>query len=175
MDAGSLYQLRNLINRRNVTADPTSRVSACEDFFLHVLEVHILTACMTEFKMSSVNASPSTSVFSVASAKSDTLSRRRILLGAIRKVLEKHVKFSLPEDNPSCREVHECKDHVLEYAREVLRLGLLYMELVDGIREGDGERIMQCWRYFLLLFKATNRRNNSIEGHFACTVQIHAL
>ena len=32
------------------------------------------------------------------------------------------------------------------------------MEFVDAVREGDGKRILRCWRYFLLLFKATGRR-----------------
>ena len=46
-------------------------------------------------------------------------------------------------------------DHILEYGQDALTLGLLYMEFVDAVREGDGERILRCWRYFLLLFKAT--------------------
>ena len=56
-------------------------------------------------------------------------------------------------------------DHVLEYAQKLLTLGLLYMEFINGVKEGDGERIKQCWRYFLLLFKATGRKKNySIEA-----------
>ena len=43
-----------------------------------------------------------------------------------------------PEDN----------DNILSYACEVLTLGLLYLQFVDGIREGDGSRILKCWKYF---------------------------
>ena len=158
MDAGTLYQLRNLINRRNVTAHPTSRVSACEDFFLHVVEVHVMSAYMAEFKMSSVDADPSPAIFTPSSAKDDTLHRRRVLLDAIQKVLDKHVEFSLQEQESTGEEEDRTeKDYVQEYAREVLTLGLLYMEFADAIREGNGERIIRCWRYLLLLFKATNR------------------
>ena len=53
------------------------------------------------------------------------------------------------------------KDHVLEYASEVVSLGLLYMHC---IREGDGERVLLNWKYMLLLFKATNCRNYAIEA-----------
>lgn len=63
MDGGTLFQLRNLINRRNVVKGPTSNVTACEDFFLHVVEAHIAAACMTTFGMSSVDDSPSTDLF----------------------------------------------------------------------------------------------------------------
>ena len=65
-------------------------------------------------------------------------------------------------------------DHVLEYARELLTLGLLYMEFIDGVKEGDGERIIRCLRYFLLLFKATGRENYSIEA-FTLLAKYHFL
>lgn len=54
--------------------------------------------------------------------------------------------------------------HVLLYAREVLTLGLFYMEFHDAIREGDGERIIRCWRYLLLLFNVSHCTNYSVEG-----------
>ena len=38
------------------------------------------------------------------------------------------------------------------------------MEFNDAIREGDGERIIRCWRYFLLLYKANGRTNYSVEA-----------
>ena len=55
-------------------------------------------------------------------------------------------------------------DHVQKYAREVLSMGLLLMEFADAIREGDGLRILRCWRVFLPIFKAMNRTNYSIEA-----------
>ncbi len=51
-----------------------------------------------------------------------------------------------------------------EYAREVLSLGVLLMEFNNAIREGDGLRILRCWRFFLPLFKAADRTNYSIEA-----------
>ena len=116
MDAGTLYQLRKLINRRNVTADPTSRVSAWENFSLHVVEIHVMSACMAEFKMTSVDADPSPAIFTPSSAKDDTLHRRRVLLDAIQKVLDKHVKFSLQEhESTGEQEDRTEKDYVQEY------------------------------------------------------------
>ena len=56
------------------------------------------------------------------------------------------------------------KDHVLAYSQEVLSLGLLYMEYCDVIREGDGLRILRCWRYFMPFFKASKRKNYAIEA-----------
>ena len=62
-DVGTLYQLRNLINRRNVVSDPTRDVTACEEFFLLVVEAHILYAAMDTFGMTSIDDVPSNTDF----------------------------------------------------------------------------------------------------------------
>ena len=94
----------------------------------------------------------------------DSLQQRRALLEAIDTVTTSHVNFALDRDSDVECDTTTQHDHVLEYAREVLTLELLYMEFVDAVREGDGERILQYWRYFLLLFKATGQKNYSIEA-----------
>ena len=55
-------------------------------------------------------------------------------------------------------------DHVRAYAKELLSLGLLLMEFIDSVCEGDGERIIRCWRYFLPPFKCSDRTNYSVEA-----------
>ena len=51
-DGGTIYQLRNLINRRNVVTDPKMDMNACEDFFELITNAHILAAAMQKFGMS---------------------------------------------------------------------------------------------------------------------------
>ena len=169
MDGGTLYQLRNLINRRNVVKDPSSNVTACEDFFLHVVEAHIVTACMTTFGMSSVDDSPSTDLFPDASDELDPEQRKAVLMLAIQEVMDECVDLSLEPQERQCDD-----DGVFAYACDVLSLGLLYMEFSDAIREGDGERIIRCWRYLLLIFKATGRTNYSVEA-FTLLAQYHFI
>ena len=53
---------------------------------------------------------------------------------------------------------------VENYACDVLSLGLFYMEYRDAIREGDGIRVLRCWKYLLPLFKATQCHNYAIEA-----------
>ena len=63
------------------------------------------------------------------------------------------------------REKEEAEyDGIKGYACEVLTLGLFLMEFIDGVREGDGNRIIRCRKLFLLLFKANNRKNYAIEA-----------
>lgn len=41
---------------------------------------------------------------------------------------------------------------------------VLLLEFNDAIREGDGDRIVRCWQFFLLIFKATKRKNYAVEA-----------
>jgi len=58
MEGGTLYQLRNLINRRNVVSDPSKDVNACEDFFVLIVTAHILVAAMDILGMNAMNDIP---------------------------------------------------------------------------------------------------------------------
>ncbi len=122
------------------------------------MEAHILTAVMEAFGMASIEDNPSSLLFPGGCADLDPRLRRDMLIRGIKKVLDPlvDVSFPTPATAPESYHVHA-------YAREVLSLGLLYLKFSDAIREGDGDRILRCWRYFLPLFKATNRTNYSVE------------
>ena len=65
-------------------------------------------------------------------------------------------------------------DKKLEYSQLLISVGLLYLEFCDGIKEGDGTRVLRCWRYMFLIFKCTERINYSIEA-FTMLAQHHFL
>lgn len=62
-DVGTLYHLRCLINRRNVVKKPDKSVTACEEFFLLVVEAHICSAAIKLFDMKSLDDVPSSKHF----------------------------------------------------------------------------------------------------------------
>ena len=150
--------------------DPSKNVSAYEDFFMLVLESHVLVACMTVFKMASVEDTPSQELIPEETAAQDDAIRRDTMLKAVKSVLDEYVCLPTTKDNSE----QTLQDHVKEYARDVLSLGLLYLEFSDAIRERDGERIIRCWKYLLLLFKDSGRTKYSIEA-FTLLVQYHFL
>jgi L1 cell adhesion molecule like protein len=41
---------------------------------------------------------------------------------------------------------------------------MLYLEFQDAIREGDGLRVLRCWKYFLPIFRASGRKNYALEA-----------
>ncbi len=52
---------------------------------------------------------------------------------------------------------------MLEYGKRLLGFGCFYLEFSDAIKEGDGKRVLRCWRYLLPLFKSSGRTNYSVE------------
>ena len=72
--------------------------------------------------------------------------------------LDKVVSFNLHEE-----EVIE-QDKIYDYTTKLVSLGVLYMEFCDAIREGDGERVLRCWKFLLPIFKNAGRKNYSLEG-----------
>ena len=161
MDGATLYQLRNVINRRNVTKDPTKNVAACEEFFSLVAEAHILAAAVNVFGMNSLDSTPSCELFPQGCIALSSQERRKVLMSAAHKVLDQFVDISF---GSSAAETPPSQDHVNEYACDVMTLGLFLMAFTDVIREGDGTRILRCWKYFMLIFREAKRKNYSIEA-----------
>ena len=60
-------------------------------------------------------------------------------------------------------------DRVHLYSCEVITLGLLWYAFRDTTREGDGERIITLWKFLLIVFRASNRKNYSKEAAILLT------
>jgi L1 cell adhesion molecule like protein len=167
MKRGTLYQLRNLINRRNVTNKVKSDVNTAEDFFELVVTGHIITSAMELLGMSSVDEVPSSQFVpspEEAGMRVDS-ERKSILMEVASHIVDHNVDLSTTfADSQSTETTSTQADSVYAYSCETLTLGLLFLELKDGIREGDGTRVIRVWKYFLLLFKASNRKNYAIEA-----------
>ena len=55
-------------------------------------------------------------------------------------------------------------DKIYMYAEQLLTVGSVYVEFCDAIREGDGERVLCCYRYFLPMFIVSGRKNYALES-----------
>lgn len=85
-----------------------------------------------------------------------------MFLKNVRSVIDKHFNFNNNTSN----------DSVTAYAVEVFSLGLFLMEFIDCVHEGDGNRILRCWRYMLTMFKASHKTKYSVEA-FNLLAQYH--
>ena len=213
---GTLLQLRNLINRRNVRGDTSGRFNETIDFFQLVVECHILAAAMHFFSMQSLDDVPSTNAlpdmdrkksdekWAILKERITELVNRYVLVDKVANInslsksgdqtpahaahhqqlnphatriaaehcytLSHHVDAGSSSTNAekpkrqfpsSFRKIADeevtpyevqkySPDGVFNYASAVLNDGLLLLELRDAIHEGDGPRIIRCWKFMLL-------------------------
>ena len=140
MDKGTMFQLKNLINRKNVPNDPTKNMNAAEDFLLLLLHAHVVSSA--EAIISEV------SVESVADLA--------------KLIVVNYIKF--PEWNVDVSEKSDTTDLVHEYAKELLSLSLFWHGFHDATREADGEHLLRYWKFFLVVFKASKQYNYGKEA-----------
>ena len=133
-----------------------------------VMEGHILAIFLEHYGLASVDDVPPSTVMQTLE---EAVDKRAAFKEIVSEMLSKHIDLPvLPQsDTTSCSGT----DGVLAYAREVLTLSLLWAEFCDAIREGDGTRVLRCWRFLLLVFKATRRKNYCLEA-LTLLVQCHA-
>ena len=153
--------MQNAINRRNVKKEPKEDFNACQDFFTLVVESHILCLAMNMFDMEDLRSVPNNDVLN--SGIQRKVDKSKLILDTAQLIISEVIDLSM-DFQTNASSTNERRDHVMEYAKEVVSLGLLFLNYRDAIQEGDGDRIMLCWKYFLPLFKVTNRRNYAIEA-----------
>lgn len=56
------------------------------------------------------------------------------------------------------------KDEMHSYFTELLTLSLIWHAYYDAIKEGDGDRVIDMWKFLLIIFKRTGRKNYSKEA-----------
>ncbi len=99
--------------------------------------------------------------------------RKACLRNLCLKVYNRYI--SLSYNSGSKDYVQTDSDCTSSYSIQLLRLGALYMEFADAIREGDGERVFRCWRYFLPIFRASHSTNYSCEALHFLHQRLYAL
>ena len=69
-----------------------------------------------------------------------------------------------------CTDYHTSKsssssseDMAYKYSSQLLTIGCIYLEFRDAIKEGDGIRVLRCYRYLLPMFISSGRTNYAIE------------
>jgi len=63
---------------------------------------------------------------------------------------------------PTESEVSVKEDHIHNYACIRLSMGMLIFNINDAVKEGDGERIVRCWKFMLLIFKVHNHHKYAL-------------
>lgn len=56
------------------------------------------------------------------------------------------------------------KDKVHQCAADTLTIGLLWHTYHNTVKEGNGEMVINMWRYLLPIFRMTQRNNYALEA-----------
>ena len=84
--------------------------------------------------------------------------RREVLHDALYGFIDE--VFCLDLDQPE----HTRNDQVNTYATELLSYYFLYIEFEDAIAEGDGDRLIRCWKILFWVFYTGHRMNYTLEA-----------
>ena len=139
-EKGTLYQIQNILNRSGVPTDPGDNLKGAEDFLLVVLHSHIISAAKNILSNSDVQS----------------------VTTLVEKIIKNFVRITIP--TVVCADSDKSTDQVHTYATELLTLAMLWHNFHDASKEGDGDRLIRCWKFLLLVFKASRRKNYSIEA-----------
>ena len=132
-------------------------MNASDDFLVLTVTSHFFALCMQKLGMKSLDDIPMSGEFDENTWMLSDDDRKSALYSFCQKVIDENVNFSMIDDI-SCS-----GDGVANYAIEVMSLGIFYLNYKDAVREGDGDRVLICWKYLLPLFKVSDRRNYSLE------------
>ena len=117
-DGGTMYHLRNLINRRNVTSDPSHNVDPSE--VITIVEAYIFIAAMDLYQMKSPSDDPvDPSLFSNIDYNKPGEKREALIAQSIRDGYIKIVDISLETKIQTL-------DGVYSYTCEVISLGISF-------------------------------------------------
>ena len=136
---GTIFQLRNAINRKNIGKKPKNDVNAHEDLFRQVVESRVLAAAMKFLGMEDIEDDPHAEIFPPTLWMLEKQEPYAILLSVCGNIVDQITDIRMFE---TIQDGNEKSDKVLAYAKEVMSFGLLYTELVDAVHEGDGLRVL---------------------------------
>ena len=156
-DKCTLYQLRNLIDRRNITSDPKGNLHACQSFLNVVTESEILAAFAGCHDLQCLD------VGIAEILKEGVPDSPQAKLQCITELALKVVQCTALDPNGGLDPLYP-SDDTSNYSSKLLGMGLLAWNFEDAVKEGDGERILRMWKFLLLLFKQAGKTKYSIEA-----------
>jgi hypothetical protein len=145
-DYGTLSFFRNRLSRLAVSKDPKKNVNASLDFLDTVVTGHWLACACDVLGVSGLDDSLS------LSPKLTAKEKQAFLESVARQIVD---RLSVVESSFLACGTDDTSDQVYNYARVLCHYGSLAMEFRDAWAEGDGERIVRCWKLIMPHFRAS--------------------
>ncbi len=163
-DHGTLGQLLSLLKRLPAAKNPKKDMNACTDALFTVFKGYILAFACKELGIENIDSDLQHPV-----TKSTVIEKQRFLAGLSMKIVE---NCTIISDTLLANTVKESGDQKYNYTRSLCHYASLALEFHDAWHEGDGNRIIRCWRMFLPHFYESGRTKYSLD---ALRLQIQLL
>lgn len=151
MDKGTLFQLRNLLGRKQVSKKVSKKVSknvfVAEGLLTVTIQGHVIVSAMEIKKfimLENLHLNNGESIGSLSQSIVDILTPTFF------------AEAELPTDSVNL------------YTRELMLMGLLWYSFQDAISEGDGPAVMKFWNVMTVMFKVTRHKKSAKVG-FLCS------
>lgn len=179
-EEGTLSQLKNLINRRNVTKTASSNYHANSEFIDLVTECHVISACLQYCGMEN-SESPCSKIPKGIHIAHNNM-KKRVLFQLVSEIVDSYFLNAisinvnriddpgLPIDQEPAQQV----DAVYNYATNLTKMGLLRKVVIKATRYGDGERVLRHWKYAMLLYHQQHKIKYRLES-FLLLAAVNAL
>ena len=141
---GTLAQLKILLNRGG-SLHPEDNMKGCEDFLMVILHAH-------------VNAAAEKLLSEKCYDKVEDLAKA---------IIHNYIFF-----DPAKKISRDDKVHL--YATQVMTLLIFWHAFNDAVKEGDGDKIIDYWRFLLVIFWVKGHRNYCKEA-IVMLSQYHCL
>ena len=159
-DHGTLTFFRNLLRRTAVKAEPNKDVNACVDLINTIMKGHILACTCEILKVSALEDQPTIPAGLKKAEKTEQLAFiSDISLAVVEQCTLVDAAFS-----STCGKITDNGDGVYNYTRVLCHFGALIMEIRDAWGEGDGERMVRCWKLLLPHFKAAGHTKYALQA-----------
>ena len=149
-DHGTLWHLCCQLGRLPQAKVPQKDLHACLDALLSVYKGHLVTAACKELGLNS---------------PANDLPDQTQVDNCVRQVAQHVVDcFTIVPEAILGKPVEESGDGVYNYSRLLCHYAALVSEFTDAWSEGDGERVLRCWKIFMLHFYSDRRTKYALEA-----------
>lgn len=144
-----------------VSSEPKKALDACIDLLETVATGHWIACACDILGISS----PDADIILPANLKSSTDSEKLLFVYNIaRQVVDQLTLVDLAFIAQDGSTTPEDDDKVFNYTRTLCHFASLMMEFRDAWAEGDGDRVVRCWKIFLPHFVQDGRRKYALEA-----------
>ncbi len=145
-----------LLGRLPKAKSPKKDLNACLDALITVYRGHIIAAACEELGIA--NPQSPGDHLSIPGPRKD---KHVYVNNLARRIVERCTFIAEPFLE---KELESSTDHVFNYARQVCHFCSLVTEFIDAWGEGDGERVIRCWKFFLIHFHTMGRTKYALQA-----------